>query len=249
MMDTARRKQGEGDLRGRLICLVGVMTAVAVTAAAGCSSDGGSTASEDGGLAGMILAESDFPAGSQYFPVPDPQAYGKALDESIRSTTFNPDECREPRVEQARIENTTNRAAANARTENGTVYVTVATKGESESPDLIDRMFFGPCSRIVTDRTINGLHVDTTILESSKLEVPSGLPVDDSIVYQHRVEVHTRLPGDTSPPTTSFRVVGFAWSGEYTVQLEQAVAEQTVESRSEFDALFRAAVERATSGG
>ncbi|MGO4205619.1 hypothetical protein AB4Z09_28580 [Rhodococcus sp. TAF43] len=195
-----------------------------------------------GDLQGLTLAESDFPAGSQYYVVPDPQEYGQQLTDAIAITTFDPAECKQPREEQARIGSTAAQAAVNAQTATGSVYVAAVAKGDSETRTLVDRMLSGPCAIVTTERMVGGVVVDSTVTETTRTDAPSDLRADESIVYRQRVEVTSRLTGDTSSPTASFRTVGYAWVGPYRVMLEQTSTESSAQAGEEFDALFRIAV-------
>ncbi|OYD61294.1 hypothetical protein [Rhodococcus sp. OK302] len=209
----------------------------------GCSSDDGTAdAVQPEDLQPLMLVESDFPAGSQYYRVPDPAAYGRQLADAISNTTFEPADCAQPREEQARIETVAPQAAANAQTTTGDIYVTAVSTGESQPPALVERMFFGPCSTAVTTRTVDGTPVDSTVMVTTRLDPPAGLAADEVIVYRQRAEVRSLLPGDASSPATTLRIVGHAWVGSYRVMLEQTPSDTNTPPREEFDALLRAAV-------
>ncbi len=224
-------------LRG-IAAVIGV-----VLLASGCSDAGGATdAAEPANLQALVLAESDFPAGSQYYPVPDTKSYGQQLADAIANTTFGQAECKQPREQQARIQSTASQAAVNAQTPTGNIYVAAVANGESETPDLVDRMLSGPCAIVTTERTVDGVAVDSTVTDTTRIEAPSDLRADESIVYRQRVEVRSRLDGETASPAVSFRLVGYAWVGPYRVMIEQTSMESNAQAREEFDALFRTAV-------
>ncbi|WP_137726541.1 hypothetical protein [Prescottella subtropica] len=230
------RSSGSGMARAAVVLAAALLVS-------GCAG-GAETADADEArdLQALTLAESDLPAGSQYYRVPDPTAYGQQLIDAITNTTFDPAECKRPREEQARIESTAVQAAVHAQTPTGTLYVAAVTDGEGETPDLVDRMVFGPCAIVTTERTVDGVVVDSTVTETTHADAPPGLNVDEVVVYRQRVETTSRLAGDTTTPTTLFRSVGYAWTGSHRVMVEQTSTEAPDRTREEFDALLRAAV-------
>lgn len=199
---------------------------------------------ELGSLQRMLLTESDFPAGSRYQVSANAGDYGSQLAAALKTTSFDPPACKEPREEQARFNAKLERAGAVAVTDTGQQYQTAVTSEGAEPISLAKRMFFGDCADVTRERSINGQVVTITRQRGSDVEQPPGIRADESFVYLLTNDVQSTLPGDTSPVSHEYRLTGNARVGGISVWIEQAVSDRDKLDIPQFMALFKAAIEK-----
>lgn len=193
----------------------------------------------------MLLTESDFPAGSQFQMSPDATTYGADVAAALKTTTFDPSACKEPREEQAKINAHLTRVGAGAMTPDGQRYQVSVTSEGNEPISLIKRMFFGDCADFTMERSINGRVVTVTRQRGGQVEQPTGLPADESFVYTLTNDVQSKLPGDTSPESHEYRLIGRAGVGDVNVWVEQTVSDRNLLDSEQFESIYRTAIDKA----
>lgn len=245
----------------RIMAVICVMASVGLTLAnTSCSSDDrdatrssiqGSPTSDSGELdrlQRMVLSEKDFPEGSQYQVSANASDYGAQIAAALRTTTYEPAACKEPRKEEAQLNTQLQRAGSAALTETGQQYLTAVTSRGAEPISLVKQMFFGECADLTMERSINGNVVTITRQRGSEVQQPAEINADEFLVYLLTNDVQSTLPGDTSPVLHQYRLTGQAWVGELMVTLEQAVSDKAYLDIPQFTALFRTAIDKARMG-
>ena len=199
-----------------------VAAAIALIVLTGCSNDTPETG-QPHSLSDQLINSSEFSgADVQSIDADDANGYGQQLSEALKTTNYDPAECKTPREEQARVDSDMEREGlAVSDRANNVAYRFYVTSG-GESIELVKRMFLGECASLKTTRLESGVPATRTV-QSKLLTTPPGVDASNAIVYQQSVSTPQIL--STDQPLTQTLTQGLAKVGDVMVCVEQTTVD------------------------
>ncbi|MEC3916053.1 hypothetical protein [Nocardia sp. CDC160] len=218
-------------------------TACAVLLLAGCGSSGGSTKSDSAPSTPrdqLVLAESEFPAGTKKMDIPQDKLQSTLTDlgDTMANTTITPADCKGPQVDVAAAAKDimSKSTIALAATEDMTMYVDYVSSQVMDLSKMVDN--YAKCPELKATSTANGQQVDATTT-ITKLAVPADLSGTDAIAYK---TTGSSTVGDTQPMNrTTYE--GYATVRGMTVGVRVSALTNTPDPTT-FDKFFTAAVQK-----
>ncbi|MEC3952797.1 hypothetical protein VMT65_07125 [Nocardia sp. CDC153] len=217
--------------------------ACAVVVLAGCGSGGGSTKSDSAPSTPrdqLVLAESEFPAGTKKMDIPQDKLQSTLADlnGTMANTTVSPAECKGPQVDVAAgaKDILSKSTIALAATEDMTMYVDYVSGQVMDLSKMVEN--YAKCPEVKATSTVSGQQVDGTTTVA-KLSVPAALAGTNAIAYK---TTGVSTVGDAQPITrTTYE--GYTTLRGLTVGV-RITSMSNAPDQAAFDTFFTTAVQK-----